>query len=141
MNPEPLELAKHYREMSDEELLSLCNSDTLNDIAQPIAIEELALRGLPLPEPVIAFDDAGEYEGDFVTVAQYLNPVNAEIVRSCLEASGVPAIVADANLVQMNSLWTVAVGGVRIRVPASRVIDAREVLAAYNRGDFALPDD
>lgn len=141
MNPEPLELAKHFREMSDEVLLSLCNSGALDEIAQPIAIEELALRGLPLPEPVIEFDDAGEYEGDFVTVAQYLNPVNAEIVRSCLEASGVPAIVADANLVQMNSLWTVAVGGVRIRVPASRVKEARDVLVAYNRGDFALPDD
>lgn len=141
MNPDPLELAKHIREMSDKELLALCNSGALNEIARPIAIEELALRGLPLPEPAGAPEEAGEYQGDFVTVAQYLNPINAEIVRSCLEASGVPAMVADANLVQMNSLWTVAVGGVRIRVPASRVIDAREVLAAYNRGDFALPDD
>ncbi|MDX8386049.1 MAG: DUF2007 domain-containing protein [Gallionella sp.] len=82
-----------------------------------------------------------EYEGDFVTVAQFLDPTDAHIMRSCLEAAGVPAIVADANMVQMHSLLSIAVGGVRIRVPANHVAEAEEVIAAFNRGDFALPDD
>ena len=82
-----------------------------------------------------------EYEGDFVTVAQFLNPTDAHIVCSCLEAAGVPAVVADTNLVQMNSLWAIAMGGVRIRVPANRVKEAEEVIEAFNRGDFELPDD
>ena len=82
-----------------------------------------------------------EEEGDFVTVAQFLNPTDAHIVCSCLEAAGVPAVVADANLMQMNSLWTVAFGGVRIRVPSTRATEAREVIDAFNRGDFALPDE
>jgi len=76
-----------------------------------------------------------------VTVAQFLNPTDAYIVCSRLGASGVPAVVADSNLVQMNSLWAVAVGGVRIRVPENRVAEAKEVIEAFNRGDFALPDD
>jgi hypothetical protein len=84
---------------------------------------------------------AAMYEGDFVTVAQYLNPMDAHIVCSCLEAAGVPAIVADANLVQTNALWAIAVGGVRIRVHESRVAEAKEVIDAFNHGDFALPDD
>ena len=50
-------------------------------------------------------------------------------------------IVADANLVQTNSLWSIAVGGVRIRVPEMRVGEAEEVIAAFNRGDYALADD
>jgi len=82
-----------------------------------------------------------EYEGDFVTVAQFLDPTDAHIVRSCLEAAGVPAIVADANMVQMHSLMSIAVGGVRIRVPENHVAEAKQVIEAFNRGDFALPDD
>ena len=82
-----------------------------------------------------------EYEGDFVTVAQYLDPTDAHIMRSCLEAAGVPAIVADANMVQMHSLLSIAVGGVRIRVPENCVTEAKEVIEAFNRGDFALQDD
>jgi Putative prokaryotic signal transducing protein len=141
MNIDLLDLTKRFREMSDDELLSRCSSGTLNEIAQPIAIEELASRGLELPNPISTSSESGEYEGDFVTVAQFLNPTDAHIVCSCLEAAGVPAFVADANLVQMNSLWAVAVGGVRVRVPATRVTEAKEVIDAFNRGDFALSDD
>ncbi|MDO8989742.1 MAG: hypothetical protein Q7U91_08915 [Sideroxyarcus sp.] len=36
---------------------------------------------------------------------------------------------------------TTAVGGVRIRVPAARAAEAREVIAAYHRGDYALSED
>jgi len=82
-----------------------------------------------------------EYAGDFVTVAQFLDPTDAHIMRSCLEAAGVPAIVADANMVQMHSLLSIAVGGVRIRVPESYVAEAKDVIEAFNRGDFALTDD
>ena len=82
-----------------------------------------------------------EDESDFVTVAQFLDPTEAHIVCSCLEAAGVPAVVADANLVQLNSLWAVAFGGVRIRVPSARATEAREVIEAFNRGDFSLPDE
>ncbi len=78
--------------------------------------------------------------GDFETVAQFLDPIEAQLACSCLEAAGVPATVADANLVQTNSLWAIAVGGVRVRVAASRLAEAREVLAAFDRGDFALPE-
>ncbi len=82
-----------------------------------------------------------EYEGDFVTVAQILDPTDAHILRSCLEAAGIPAIVADANMVQMHSLLSIAVGGVRIRVPEKHLVEAEEVIEAFHRGDFALPDD
>ena len=82
-----------------------------------------------------------KYEGDYVTVAQYLNPTDAHIVSMCLVAAGIPAIVADANTVQTHSLMSIAVGGVRIRVPEMRVAEAEEVIAAFNRGDYALADD
>ena len=86
-------------------------------------------------------DDSADYEGDFETVARFLDPTDAHIVTACLEAAGITALVADANLVQTNALWAIAAGGVRILVPARHAAEAKQVIAAFERGDFALPDD
>lgn len=94
-----------------------------------------------MPDPIITASETARYEGDFKTVARFLNPSDAHITCAYLEAAGVPAFVADANLVQLNSLLAIALGGVRVLVPASRVAEAKDVIQAFNRGDFALPDD
>jgi hypothetical protein len=86
-------------------------------------------------------DDGADYEGDFETVARFLEPTAAHIVASCLQAAGIETLIADANLVQTNALWAIAAGGVRILVPAIRAVEARQVLAAFERGDFALADE
>jgi hypothetical protein len=78
---------------------------------------------------------------DLVIAARYYVPTDAHIVRGCLAAAGVPAVVVDDNLVQTNSLLTAAVGGVRVLVPESYLQQAGEVIAAFNRGDFTLKDD
>lgn len=141
MNTDPLNLAKHFRDMSDDELSYRCSSGSLTEVAQSIAIEELTSRGLKLPSPITTASETARYEGDFETVARFLNPTDAHITCAYLEAAGVPAFVADANLVQLNSLLAIALGGVRVLVPASRVAEAKDVIQAFNRGDFALPDD
>jgi hypothetical protein len=135
------DLIAHFRELSDEELISRCGSRTLNDLAQSIAIEELRARGLQLPNPPEIDLEPTEYEGDLVTVGRFLNTTDAHLTCEYLKAAGVPAIVADAHLVQTNSLWAIAVGGARVQVPAARFAEAKEVIAAFGRGDFALPDD
>ena len=135
------DLIAHFRELSDEELISRCGSHTLNDIAQSIAIEELHARGLQLPDPPEIDPEPTQYEGDLVTVGRFLNTTDAHLTCECLKAAGIPAIVVDSHLVQTNSLWAIAVGGARVQVPAARVDEAKEVIAAYARGDFALPDD
>lgn len=86
-------------------------------------------------------DDSADYEGDFETVARFLDPTDAHIVAACLEAAGITTLIADANLVQTNALWAIATGGVRILVPATHADEARQVIAAYERGDYALADD
>jgi hypothetical protein len=141
MDTDPLDLARHFRDMSDDELLHRCGSGSLTEAAQSVAIKELTSRGLTLPDPTTTASETANYEGDFETVARFLNPIDAHLICACLEAAGVPASVADANLVQTNSLWAIALGGVRVLVPASRVAEAKDVIEAFNRGDFALPDD
>ena len=60
------------------------------------------------------------------------------MLASRLNAAGVPAVAGDTHFVQTYSLLIGAVGGASVRVPANYVSEAREVIAAYKRGAFAL---
>lgn len=80
-------------------------------------------------------------QGDFVIVARYLDATDAHVVCSCLRAAGLDALLGDANLVQTNALWSIALGGARVLVPQSQFDAAKDVIAAFERGDLALPDD
>jgi len=134
-------LVDHFAEMSDEEILRQYRSDSLTELASAVALEEIGRRGLEFPALESPLPEESAYAGDYEIVARFLNPVDAYVVCSCLEAAGVPAIVADAQLVQTNSLWAVALGGARLLVPAYHVAEARKVIAAFNDGAFALSDD
>lgn len=85
--------------------------------------------------------DAAPEGRDLFTVATYFLPTDAYIVQGCLVAAGVPAVLADDNLVQTNSLWTAALGGVRILAPQCHLQQAHAIIDAFERGEFALPDD
>ena len=74
-------------------------------------------------------------------LARYLVPMDANLVQGCLVAAGVPAVLADANLVQTDLLLAPALGGVRIMVPEDWQRQAEAVLDAYQRGEFALDED
>ncbi len=78
---------------------------------------------------------------DLFSVAKYLVPMDAHLARGCLVAAGIPAVVADVNHGQADQLILAAMGGVRVLVPQAFMEQAREVLAAYERGDFALGED
>ncbi len=78
---------------------------------------------------------------DLFEVARYLIPMEASLVQGCLAASGIPAVLADAHLVQTDLLLAPALGGVRILVPEDHLVQAQAVLEAYRRGEFALDED
>ena len=86
-------------------------------------------------------DDALLPGRDLFEVARYLEPMEARLAQGCLEASGIPAVLADDNLVQTNMLLAPALGGVRILVPQDYVQQAEAVLEALRRGEFALGED
>jgi hypothetical protein len=62
------------------------------------------------------------------------------MLKSLLEAAGIPATLGDAHLVQTDALLIPAMRGASVRVPASCAAKAREVEAAFKRGDFQLDD-
>lgn len=80
-------------------------------------------------------------DGDLVEVARYLVPMEASLVQGCLVASGIPAVLADAHLVQTDMLLAPALGGMRILAPRDYLQQAHAVLAAFERGEFALDED
>jgi len=99
---------------------------------------------LPLPAdaPGASSADAHEQppEVDMVTVTRVFNTLEAEMLRGCLEAEGIPATLGDVQTVQTDTLLTVAMGGVRIRVPAPFADAARQTIEAFERGALAIDE-
>jgi len=142
MGPSRSGLEETFRELADDELLRRCASGELTELAQSIALKEVRARGLELPrEPQSPQQPEERYLGDWVTVAQYLSYTEVHLLQSCLEAAGIPAAVADAQLIQTDGLLTPAMRGASVRVPENYAGEARKVIAAYRRGDFRLDDD
>ena len=157
-------LVETFKLLTDDEVAAECRSGELTTLAQEVAAEELRRRGLEPPESRIAAPpedtprqsdaapaeteapeeaeapaEAGE--GDLVPVARFLTPMEAQVLRSRLDADGVSAFVVDANLVQANPFLSGVIGGVRVLVPQSDLARAQEIVAAIRRGDYALPDE
>jgi hypothetical protein len=142
------DLTKHFRELSDEALLEQLRAGTLTPVALEVAEREARSRDLEIPdaEPVDAEADSLESDEpgddvDLVTVAQFSNPLKANVLRACLESHGIFAYVWGEHLGVAHVFMSIAGGGVRVQVRADQVDQAREVIAAFERGDFALEDE
>ena len=65
-----------------------------------------------------------------VTIFTALNPMDAQLVRSRLEAANFHPFVAHELSALSLDGYALAAGGILVQVPAEEVDDAREVLAA-----------
>lgn len=70
------------------------------------------------------------------TAAIFYDPFEAEIVRARLQAEGIPATAAHYHHVLAYWPLGMALGGVRVQVPAVCLPEALEVLAAYHSGEL-----
>lgn len=101
----------------------------------PGPAEEGSVRtGGPAPAP----DDG---LGDWVLLERDLTPQEAQLLAGCLQAAGIAAEAGDTGIVQAHPLLAIAVGGACLRVRQAQLDEAREVLAAFRRGEFSLADD
>jgi hypothetical protein len=141
MGPDRGSLEETFRELADEELLARCASGGLTELAQSVALAEVRARGLQPPEPPGPPPPDLPYLGDWMVVARYLSYTEVHLLRACLEAAGVPAAVADAQMVQTHALLTPAMRGASLKVPAAYVAEARQVIAAFRGGAFQLDED
>lgn len=64
-----------------------------------------------------------------VTVASFSFPYEAQLARAKLESEGIPAFVVDEHTINMQWLYSNAMGGVRVQVPDSCLQTALEILS------------
>lgn len=64
------------------------------------------------------------------TIATFSKPEEAHLLRTRLEAAGIPAYIQDEHLIQMDWFYSNAIGGVRVQVADEDVDSVREFLAA-----------
>jgi hypothetical protein len=84
---------------------------------------------LRAPEP-----DTDSAMDEFVTVATYDKPTDAHIALGRLAAEGIEAQIFDDHMVQMDWLYSIALGGVKLRVTRGDEKAARAVLETdYSR--------
>jgi hypothetical protein len=65
-----------------------------------------------------------------VTFESYYDPMLAHIVRTRLEANGIPCFIADDNTIGANPLYNQAVGGIKLKVFEKDIQRCREILAS-----------
>lgn len=63
-----------------------------------------------------------------MTVARYTYPYEAQIARALLESEGVSAFIADEQTINMQWLYSDALGGVRLQVAEEDLLRARSIL-------------
>lgn len=68
-------------------------------------------------------------DSELITIASYSFPHEAHVAKANLDAAGIPAFIADEHTINMQWLFSNALGGVRIKVPAQYAVQAQEVLA------------
>ena len=83
----------------------------------PLRAAWRARRVRPRPEP------------GYVTVATYDTVTAAHIALGRLEAEGIRAELFDDHMVQMDWLYAIALGGIKLKVSRQDALRAREVLA------------
>jgi hypothetical protein len=105
----------------------------------PSASFPLAAAVGPLPATGAAADEAPP-PGELVTVTCVYKTLEAEALRGCLQAQGIPATLGDMHTIQTDTLLAHALGGIRVQVPASFAPAAHAVVAAFERGEFAIDD-
>ena len=84
--------------------------------------------------------DEAPPHGELVTVTRVFNSLEAEMLRGCLENEGIPVTLGDAQTVQTDTLLTVAMGGIRVMVPAPFAASARLTVEAFERGELEIDE-
>jgi hypothetical protein len=143
------DLAERFSALSDDALLERVRAGTLTPLALAVALDELRSRGIDVTTVSDSQEQEYEYEAsedfipdvDLVTVARFSNPMEANVLRACLESHGIFVFVWGEHLGVAHAFLSVASGGMRVQVRLDQVEQAKEVIAAVERGDFKIDEE
>lgn len=122
-------LAANYAGMTDGELQRLAqNAESLTEWAWDALEDEMDRRLLKYPEES-ATECRQEMElQELVTVRQFRDLPEALLAKGCLESVGIGCFLGDDNLVRLDWFISNFIGGIKLKVKAADVEDARQVL-------------
>lgn len=75
-----------------------------------------------------------------ITVATCNNPMHAQMLKSVLEDSGIPALIANENAAQIMPHLILAMGGIRVQVAEAHEEEARKLIDDFNNAAGADGD-
>ena len=55
------------------------------------------------------------------TIASFRESHQAYLLKGQLELEGIPAVIADENLININWMYSQAIGGVKVQVPENMI--------------------
>jgi hypothetical protein len=103
----------------------VCEDYLLQEIGSSCPKHDLPLEAQAPPRP--RFEDANQAV-TWTTVARYTDSLTAEAPRIRLEAEGIPTFV-EGQRMGSKTMYHVATGGVKLKVPDSLASDARVILS------------
>jgi hypothetical protein len=122
-------LAANYAGMTDGELQRLArNAESLTELAWDALQDEMDRRNLePLEEEVLESREEMELR-ELVTIRQFRDLPEALLAKGSLESSGIECFLADENLVRLDWFISNLIGGIKLKVRAADVENARKLL-------------
>ncbi|MBS1521745.1 MAG: DUF2007 domain-containing protein [Bacteroidetes bacterium] len=71
-------------------------------------------------------------DDEILTFRTFYNPMEAEIIRTKLEANGIPSFIADESLGVLYPVYNQGGGGIKLKVFARDVERCEEILSEEN---------
>jgi hypothetical protein len=123
-------LTKFYAEMSEGELLKVCDdAGSLTEVAGQVLRSEFEQRGMDTAlldaEPTA---DTVEYR-KLTMIRRFRDLPEALLAKTSLESTGIECFLADENIVRIDWFWSNLLGGVKLLVKDEDVEAAEALLA------------
>lgn len=76
-----------------------------------------------------------------VTIAVFMQVLEARLVKAFLESHHIPCFLADEHILSLQPFYASAVGGVKLNVHPEHEAEARRLYAEYQTGQHAPTDE
>jgi hypothetical protein len=133
------ELMQSMQGLSDGELLRHLGNATLTPQAIEVATALLRSRGIDPAAATSPDGEPGPDEEELVTIAEYLGPTEASLLRGVLESRGIAVHIWGEYVGAAQVVLPTAGGGAHLQVHKGQLEAAQAVMAAYERGDLEIP--
>lgn len=77
----------------------------------------------------------------FVTLKTFDNTIEANLLRSKLESEGIPCFLFDENMVSLNPLFNLTLGGIKLKIRESDAEKALHVIKEIESTPFTDEED